>query len=228
MFVTERVIAERKVIAFDFEVNANGGAGGGTERFHVEVEMETLWVGKKTIKLKLLVYDRISKYEPYRACAYKDTPIGLCICDKIKNIPHIAQTASPSSLLYSHYSVVEKQSKHILSEKLRKIIENTRSKLATGGEIKTNRAISNNQCLYLRQTKYLGFSSISYEVVNICKNHFKVTLMLKGLKNCKTTRKLPFAADVLPYSIIYLGGVLRHKIKIVSRVGKTKLKATLK
>ena len=206
MLVTERVVGKNKVVAFDFEVTTGiVSASRKVERFHAEVQMDILWDKYKPTKMKLLLYDRISPYEPYRKCAYKDTPLALCICDTT-----VTDSLSEETV---HQEPASNDKDLQLASSLLELTESPHSRLAVDHQIKTNDPIPNNQCLHVRRTKYpvwkakkgkkieIGFSTMHYEVANICKSHYNVTLRLIGLKNCKSLTDLPFLGDALPYSI---------------------------
>lgn len=48
----------------------------------VTVQVESSVTAQSSLKMKLLSFNRISKYEPHKECADQRVPIALCVCNK--------------------------------------------------------------------------------------------------------------------------------------------------
>ena len=48
----------------------------------VTVQVESSVTAQSSLKMKLLSFNRISKYEPHKECADQGVPIALCVCNK--------------------------------------------------------------------------------------------------------------------------------------------------
>ena len=51
------------------------------ERITVQVE-SSVEMDKNSLKMKLLSFNRISKYEAHKQCADQGVPLNLCVCNK--------------------------------------------------------------------------------------------------------------------------------------------------
>ena len=195
--VRERNKGDKLITSFDFMTIPGAGSANHHEVFHVEVESE---INREldSRNMKLLNFDRISKYGPYRACADKDIDARLCVCD-------MTQT---------------KQGRHFQEERIQDLIareigtEYPRLSETVDVSIVKNSRISH--CLYLRKIAYpevtseskTSLYSITYEVANACSVQLRVHLKITA-DNMKTSTAGPYDVTVEPYSIKYLLTAIR-------------------
>ncbi|XP_066925027.1 uncharacterized protein [Clytia hemisphaerica] len=197
-FITERINGKTKVTSFDFEVPSGNFVTEKYERFHVEIESLTLVGGSNSLKMKLVTFDRISPYGPYRACANKNANIKLCICD------------DENTMIRSSRRNRIKLSKLDLPNRT------------------TMKSVRNQPCLLVHKIVYPdskknGFHSIAYHIINKCSNSFQVTLLFGNkLVNLRTSTPLPFRGALRPYRAVFMGNIVR--LKKVERVVEPKVK----
>ena len=187
--VRERNQAEYLITSLVFTVKAGEGADHPYDKFQIEIQ-SLVSPKNPSREMKLLNFDRITKYEPYRQCGDKDFDMRLCICNiKVKPLKKtIAEYVKQELMLY--HNLFPADLKISLENKI-------------------------DYCIYFKSITYPDLDekdsifSSSYEVANICSVKLNIALLLLT-NNMKTTSDMPITREVLPYSIIYLGSAIRH------------------
>ena len=191
--VRERNKEGKLITSLDFVTSPGIGSSNHHEVFHVEIESQ---IDRKlsSRNMKLLNFDRISKYGPYRTCADKDINPRLCVCDKLKSKDR-------------HERISDLVTREIGSEYPRL------SETADVSIVKNSRI---STCLYLRKISYpevkseskTSLYSITYEVANVCPTQVQVNLEFE-VENLKPSTKGPYEHTVEPYSVKYIVTAIR-------------------
>ena len=205
--VRERNKEGKLITSLDFVTSPGIGSSNHHEVFHVEIESQ---IDRKlsSRNMKLLNFDRISKYGPYRACADKDINPRLCVCDKLKSKDR-------------HERISDLVTREIGSEYPRL------SETADVSVVKNSRI---STCLYLRKISYpevkseskTSLYSITYEVANVCPTQVQVNLEFE-VENLKPSTKGPYEHTVEPYSVKYIVTAIRDTPHWNSRILSEKL-----
>ena len=87
--VRERNENDLLITSFDFVVASGKGIDQSEEIFHVETE-SLIKPGVAVKYIKLLNFDRLSRYGPYGACADKGVDVRLCVCSLERKVPSYA------------------------------------------------------------------------------------------------------------------------------------------
>ena len=191
--VRERNKEGKLITSFDFMTSPGIGSSNHHEVFHVEIESQ---IDRKlsSRNMKLLNYDRISKYGPYRVCADKDVNPRLCVCDKLKSRDR-------------HENINDLVAREIGSE-YPKLSETADISIVKNSRVST--------CLYLRKISYpevkseskTSLYSITYEVANVCPVQVNIKLEFE-VENLKPSTKAPYEHTVEPYSVKYIVTAIR-------------------
>jgi len=198
--VRERNKDNYMITTFDFSVASGKGADHPYDVFHVEIQ-SIIDVRESSRQMQLLSFDRISKYEPYRECSDPETDIRLCICD-IKATSNFHKTNKEiviENLLNYH---------QIFPVEFSKTIEEN----------------DNAKCIYLKVVSYpeenteQSIYSTSIEVANVCGITISNVEITVCSTNMKPTTPLPMVYNIPPYSMIYIGGIIRHVYYVSSKI----------
>ena len=208
--VRERNNGGTLITSIDFTTFSGNGASTDHDVFHVEVQSE-INQQLSSRNMKLLNFDRISKYGPYRACADQGIDMRLCVCDVTKD-------NQPGQL-----KITDLVAKEIGFEYPR---------LADTVDVSIIKNSRLSHCIYLRKISYPEVTSsdkeslysITYEVANICRMIVKVELQV-GLENMKTSTPGPFEKKIGSFSTVYLMTAVRDVPYWDSKVSSEKLKA---
>lgn len=201
--VRERNEGGYLVTSLDFVTSAGQGATQQHDVFHVQIQSEVK-SDEESRNMKLLNYDRISKYGPYRACADKDIDMRLCVCDM------------------GHSAKQDTSMEEILLRELMDHPKHTKYDLTITKETKTSACIFLRILSYPETTASDSIFSASYEVINICSYELNIMLYVK-LDNMKSTSHQPLEKTLAPYSTTYLGSVARSVPYWDSKVEASKL-----
>ena len=82
--VRERNAGETLISSFDFVVSSGSGIDQTEELFHVETQSNIKPDVTENF-IKLLSFERLSRWGPYRACADDGVDVRLCVCSLDKN-----------------------------------------------------------------------------------------------------------------------------------------------
>lgn len=73
----------------------------------ITVQVESNVTAQNSLKLKLLSFNRISKYGPHRECADQGVPIALCVCNNksaISDLSSVQQILGANTVITEHTS----------------------------------------------------------------------------------------------------------------------------
>jgi len=210
--VRERNNGGTLVTSLDFTTFSGIGASTDHDVFHVEIQSE-INQQLPSRNMKLLNFDRISKYGPYRACADQGIDMRLCVCDLIKDNKPIETK---------------------ITDLVAKEIGFDYPRLVDTVDVSIIKDSRLSHCVYLRKISYPEVTSndkeslysITYEVANVCRMSVKVELEV-DLENMKTSIPKPFEQKVGAFSTVYLMTALRDVPYWDSKVTSEKLKAEL-
>lgn len=181
------------VSSFDFVVHSGHGAKENTDVFHVEVQ-STIEPSKQSRDMKLLSFDRISRFGVYRGCRDKSVDKRLCVCDITP------REDSKKILDHLSFETMFKPSNHLFPVTI------------------THVNVTGDSCLTLAITSWVDEDetdskdpiwTASFEVANTC-HSLKTTMLSVELNNMKTSRSFPAASKILPYGLTYIGSVMRE------------------
>ena len=186
--VRERNNGTYLITSLDFMTESGDGATQTHDVFHVQVQSE---INRKKMSrsMKLLNFDRISKYGPYRACADQKINMRLCVCDLTSNHTNTNDIKSYQS---KELLKIPKLFKYKLEEK-------------------------NYTCLVLQSLSYpdtksddkSSVFSVSFRVTSFCKDVKTISLKL-AFNNMKLTTDFTESAQTVEaFSSMYIGSVVR-------------------
>ena len=191
--VRERNKGGKLITSLDFMTSPGADSTNHHEVFHVEIESE---INRKlsSRKMKLLSYDRISKYGPYRSCADEDIDMRLCVCDMTKT--------------NNKHERIEDLVAHEIGFEYPRLSETVDVSIVKNSRI--------SACLYLRKIAYpeltseskTSLYSITYELANVCATRIRVKFEIT-VDNLKTSVDGPFDQNLEPYSTRYIVTAIR-------------------
>lgn len=189
--IRERNYGGTLITSLDFHTKSGRGADHDIDIFHVELQL-SIDPKLTSFNMKMLSFDRVSKYGPYRVCGDKGIDMRLCVCD----MTEIKENTIPIETF-------------VLNE-----LSPKRSLLAPSNvDIEHKHKIST--CLYFKTISIPELSeansifSRSYEVANVCKSDMNLRIKLT-LDNMKSTNSNTFEVYVSAYSVTYLGEAIRN------------------
>ncbi|XP_066928881.1 uncharacterized protein [Clytia hemisphaerica] len=190
--VRERNKGGKMITSLDFTTLSGNGASGSHDVFHVEIESE-IDRNLPSRNMKLLNFDRISKYGPYRACVDQEVDVRLCVCDiqKVTPVRNIEDVVA-----------------YEIGFSFPRLIEPVDISIVKNSRI--------SRCLYLRKISYpevtseskTSLYSITYEVANVCKTKVKAILNIE-LDNLKSSTAGPFEVKLAPFTTKFLVTAIR-------------------
>lgn len=165
--------------------------------FHVEIQSKQS-VGKTSLDMKLIHYERLSPFGVYRVCADKGVNSKLCICSKTKR------------------SLKKK-------EKLKNLLSKT-SRHFQG--VLTIKSIAS--CLHLLQRVHGNGDTHAYELANTCTDRSSVVMVtISNLSNMRTSRDGPIHVVVPPGSVVFVLSAMKNiqeypgTIRVKAKVAQT-------
>lgn len=202
--VRERSAQGRLITSMDISTMAGSGASQSRDIFHVQIQ-SSINPDDVSRNMKLLNFDRISKYGPYRACADKRIDMRLCVCN-----------------------IKARGTERNLENVIMHDMIQYPNLLPTNIEIK--RVFKISECLFYRTISYPDTNeneqdaiyTATYEVANICGHMINVTMDIT-LDNMKLTSTNPVIKHLLPFGMTYVMTAIRAVPYWTSRVDSVKI-----
>ena len=197
--VRERIEKGDLITTMDFVTDPGSGSGHKEEVFHVEIK-STIALGRKSRNMKLLSYDRLSRYGIYRQCKDPGVHAKLCICS-LKSFDK-----------HDSYNLLLEDG----SFNINALLRNQPRLLNIFSEIKIQDSVVSD-CIYffMRDFKDQTSSAVdnSYttvvEIINICARGTSYLHLEIETKNCEASRSFPMSIKTEAQSITFVAVIIR-------------------